>query len=320
MLVTRKCSYCQSIFERDERPSQPKRKRYFCNQNCFIKWRQESPEYRNPKTLQTVICVNCGRKRKLARNDSDTAINRYCGLDCYYEWLAKNGQPATQKRVYFNCEFCGKEFSKPKCHANRAKRHFCSDECHGKYKSSLPTGSSPLFTQQLIECDTCSKLFYKKPSHMGENNFCSKKCQTTWQNTPEMKQFYREKMLDTLSTYPRRTKPESIVAEYFTSQNIEFTEQETINNRFCVDFLIKSPTAKGIIIEVLGDYFHCNPLMYPAPINNMQKENLANDKRKFNYLKKCGYIVYGIWEKDILGNIERAMSKIIAKHKDLNIA
>lgn len=322
VMVKRVCSYCNQEFERDERPSKPKAQRYFCNREHAIKWRQESPDFRNPKTLQTITCVNCGKERTLNRNDSDDAINRFCSLECYHEWRSKNGQPSIRKRVYFNCEFCGKKFSKPKCHANRAKHHFCSDECHGKYRNSLPAGSGPLFSQQLIECDTCGKLFYRKLSHVerNENNFCSKKCRTVWQNTPEMKEFYRENMLDILSTYPRRTKPEMMVAEYLTSQDIEFIEQETINNRFCVDFFVQIPNSNGIIIEVLGDYFHCNPLIYPEPINNMQKENLANDKRKSRYLRKCGYIVYGIWEKDILENIENAMSEVIAKYDQLAVS
>lgn len=310
--VTHECDYCHTLFERYERPSQPKYKRCFCSQRCSRKWHSESPEYRNPKTLQTVICVNCGNERPLRRQDSDSAINRFCSHKCQYEWLAKNGQPALQKRVYFNCEICGKEFSMPKCHSNRAKHHFCSRECQGKWMSTQTGKDNPRFKHVEVNCYYCGKPFLKKPSHISYciNNFCSRECLDLYLKTDEAKEFNRERMLETLSTYPRKTKPEKLIHSCLKKSKISFEEQKIINDRFCVDFLIEDERSKGIVIEVLGDYFHCNPDKYEEPINKMQKQNLANDKRRYNYLTKCGYVVFGIWENEILENPKTSLSQV----------
>jgi very-short-patch-repair endonuclease/endogenous inhibitor of DNA gyrase (YacG/DUF329 family) len=311
-MVTHECAYCHTIFERDERPSKPKHKRYFCNMDCFTKWRQESPEYRNPKTLQTITCDNCGKQRKLNRNDSDTAINRFCSHKCQYEWLAKNGQPATQNRVYFNCEICGKEYGMPKCHSSRAKHHFCSRKCQGEWMSTQTGKENPRYKHVEVTCYTCAKVFLRKPSRISynKNNFCSRECLDLYLKTDEAKEFNRNRMLETLSAYPRKTKPEKLIQQCLKKSKISFEEQKIINKRFCVDFFIEDDNSKGIVVEVLGDYFHCNPDKYDEPINKMQKQNLANDKRRYNYLTKCGYAVFGIWEHEILENPKISLSQV----------
>jgi len=158
----------------------------------------------------------------------------------------------------------------------------------------------------------CGKSFLRKPSHVDrhEKNFCSRACLDIYLKTDEAKCFNRNRMLETLSTYPRKTKPEKLVRNCLKKSKIPFEEQKVINNRFCVDFFINDDRSKGIVIEVLGDYFHCNPALYEKPINKMQKQNLANDKRRYKYLTKCGYIVFGIWESDILKNTKASLSPV----------
>lgn len=74
------------------------------------------------------------------------------------------------------------------------------------------------------------------------------------------------------------------------------------------DFLLSS---KGILIEIDGDYWHCNPKKYPnGPINKIQKKNIQNDKEKDIVAKLKGYKLVRIWEGDIERDILGVQKKI----------
>jgi very-short-patch-repair endonuclease len=75
-------------------------------------------------------------------------------------------------------------------------------------------------------------------------------------------------------------------------------------NRYTVDFL-----RNDTIVEVYGDYWHCNPLLYPADYYNKSIEMLAAEKwqcdnKRTNELISLGYNVIIIWESDLL-NVQR---------------
>jgi very-short-patch-repair endonuclease len=58
------------------------------------------------------------------------------------------------------------------------------------------------------------------------------------------------------------------------------------------------------IIEVDGDFWHCNPLKYPIPQYETQKKNLIRDKEKEKWLIDNGYKLLRFWEDDINNNIK----------------
>lgn len=60
------------------------------------------------------------------------------------------------------------------------------------------------------------------------------------------------------------------------------------------DFLIGNK-----IIEVQGDFFHCNPSVYlHGPIHSLQIRNLQNDLAKKQWYGANGYVVLWLWEAD----------------------
>ena len=73
----------------------------------------------------------------------------------------------------------------------------------------------------------------------------------------------------------------------------------------------KTQTVKEIIIEVQGDYFHCNPKLYPkGPKNENQIKYVIRD-----YYKKCfylgnDYVLIEIWEDDIRNNFDKVIKQI----------
>jgi len=57
---------------------------------------------------------------------------------------------------------------------------------------------------------------------------------------------------------------------------------------------------KKIMIEVDGDFYHCNPnTVYKTPRYEIQKKNIINDKRKDTWCINHNIILLRYWEKDI---------------------
>jgi G:T-mismatch repair DNA endonuclease (very short patch repair protein) len=90
------------------------------------------------------------------------------------------------------------------------------------------------------------------------------------------------------------TKPEKMVAEQLEQLGIKFEHNKFLYNKFFVDFFLDS----GTIIEVFGDYWHFNPLVFKEP-SETQKKQVIKDKSRIAYLEKCGHKVIVIWEKEL---------------------
>ena len=57
--------------------------------------------------------------------------------------------------------------------------------------------------------------------------------------------------------------------------------------------------ANNLLIEIDGDFHHCNPKKYKEPIYQIQKKTVSNDKRKNKIAKDEKYNLIRFWEKDI---------------------
>jgi very-short-patch-repair endonuclease len=57
------------------------------------------------------------------------------------------------------------------------------------------------------------------------------------------------------------------------------------------------------IIEVDGDFYHCNPIKYPnGSICKTQEKNLIRDKEKNDWAQDNGFKLLRFWENDIKNN------------------
>ena len=94
--------------------------------------------------------------------------------------------------------------------------------------------------------------------------------------------------------------------------NIDYIHQYriyyTTSSYFISDFYI--PHIRTII-EVQGDYWHCNPKVFSCP-NDIQKEKIQHDIFKKEQLEKLGYNIIYIWEYDIKNNYEKCINQIAA--------
>lgn len=101
---------------------------------------------------------------------------------------------------------------------------------------------------------------------------------------------------------------ERFVKSVLDDNNIEYLYSPSLNN-FRPDFLING----NKVIEVNGDYWHCNPYIYSnGPEDDIQEKHVLRD-----YCKKCYYLsndiqFIEIWELDIDKDPEIVIEKIKA--------
>lgn len=94
----------------------------------------------------------------------------------------------------------------------------------------------------------------------------------------------------------KRTSIEIKVRNLLNTLKIAFEEQKVMHDRFTVDFYIPD---FDTVIECNGDYWHS------------REDVKARDKRKMNYLTKCGHSILVLWESEINEDIKKCGEKII---------
>lgn len=93
------------------------------------------------------------------------------------------------------------------------------------------------------------------------------------------------------------TKPHLLVIEILSKLDINYICEFQIGYYLFDIFL---PDYQ-ILIEVDGDYWHCNPLIFPnGPKTKTQLINIARDKRKNEYCIENNLRLIRLWEFDIL--------------------
>jgi len=108
-----------------------------------------------------------------------------------------------------------------------------------------------------------------------------------------------QKMANKMSS--KMTGPEITFSKMMKELGIEFEAQKVIENKI-FDFYIPS---KNMIVEVHGDYWHSNPIIYEEKeLNNIQIRNLRNDTFKDILAKGRGYNIEVVWEYDLKNNYD----------------
>lgn len=97
----------------------------------------------------------------------------------------------------------------------------------------------------------------------------------------------------------KMTEPERVFAEMMSEIGVDFESQKIIDNKI-FDFYIPS---KNMIVEVHGDYWHSNPLIYEGKdLNKIQIKNQRNDIFKDILAKGRGFEIEVVWEYDLKNN------------------
>lgn len=110
------------------------------------------------------------------------------------------------------------------------------------------------------------------------------------------------------SKYGDDTSIEKFVENILIENKVEFKKQKAI--RFInVDFFVPS---KNLVIQVNGDYWHCNPKLYPEPKNNIQRKNIEKDRVATKIILDGGFNLLEIWESDIKEDPAAVEQKVLA--------
>jgi len=175
-------------------------------------------------------------------------------------------------RMIVKCDTCGKDIEKQQHLLTKYKRFFCCQEC-------LSIG--------------------RKKFNKGENN----------PNFANGKAWSKEMRLKMAKISTRRivnkeysfteTKPQLIINNILNEMSIKYTNEYDCKYYAMDNYLTES----NLMIEVQGNFFHCNPTMNYK--NSREVKIKAKDKSKHTYVKKYYEVeILYLWEYDIINNID----------------
>lgn len=226
-------------------------------------------------------CRACGKILVIRPTEAKShfAVRRHCDKKCSAQATWGNHVP---ERVELVCKQCGKPFlARPSALVSKYgyPKLYCSRAC--LFASRRGEGYTFI-------CPQCGKSFFDQKQN--DRRFCSHSCGSKFRLT------HRREGPTTL---------EQVVYDALTALGIEYIAQYRIGHHVIDAFL----PAQNILLECQGDYFHCNPHLYPdGPIDAIQRQNQKRDARRFAALTKLGYGIVEVWEQDIK---ERGATEVI---------
>lgn len=285
------------------------RKHIYCSKECA----NESKH-----TGHDVVCDNCGkvfyRRQYHIDRQQLSGEHQFCSMKCQQEF--RHAQ-AYEMRI---CSVCGNEFEVYK----KSEQKFCSTKCQNVWQTTVVGETHPQFASIKIPCDYCGKEHYVKPYKFDEQDhfFCSVECRQKWyaevySQTSQYRDFHRNKVLQQLGSGNLQninSKPQEIINCILDKLHIEYIREYALEY-YAVDNYL---TASNLIIEVQGDYWHANPIIYKTKLYDMQYDRICKDKRKHAYIKSQYNIeVLYLWEHDIYYN-QKMCEQLILKYVQCN--
>lgn len=244
-------------------------------------------------------CEWCGKEIYRTQSQYKKREHHYCSNKC--QSLAKHAATFEDRP----CEICGRIMHVSK----KSTQRFCSIECQHEWQKTRIGPLNKKFTRQAINCEYCGKEFFIKRYRVnnGQRHFCSKECRQAWYSniwsqTNEWKETSRVRAAQQLQNNKNitLTKPQILINNLLENMHIRYTNEEPFIFYSVDNYLPEY----DLIIEVMGDYWHANPIIYDQ-INDMQLKNINRDKAKHTFLQNIyGINVLYLWENDILHNIE----------------
>ena len=120
---------------------------------------------------------------------------------------------------------------------------------------------------------------------------------------PALAKMNKAKMLKSKASgmSSKMTAPEKVFSNMMKELGVEIVSQKVVKNKI-YDFYIPS---KNMVVEVDGDYWHANPLIYEGKeLNKIQIKNVKNDKKKDGLAIGYGFLIERVWEYDLHNNYE----------------
>lgn len=187
-------------------------------------------------------------------------------------------------RIKTNCSYCGKDIELIPYDFNKKNsfgdsNHFCSQECYWKFRSEYYRGEKGAMYQHKYTTEQKKNLSRGVVKRLKNVDITNTSIQLKINS-----------ILDDLHINYERESP----FDYYSCDN------------FLIDY--------NLIIEVMGDYWHGNPIKYNESMylmNNIQTKTILKDKQKKSYIKNhYGYPILYLWETDINKHIDKCTALI----------
>lgn len=208
-----------------------------------------------------------------------------------------------------------------KCYMSTESNTFCACGC-GLF-TTIYRGKPRKFRRgHWMRTQSEQDKFWKNSrlSTQGENNPCYGKFGKDHpaykhHTTEETRKLRREVRIRELSK--RKTSPtdiEIILLNILNDLKIIHKPQYPINKKFVVDEFIPQ---HNLIIEAFGGYWHGDPRRFSeSSLSKIQLNNMKKDSSRTKYLKKCGYRILILWEKDLKERPEWCKKEILRSIKN----
>jgi very-short-patch-repair endonuclease len=179
-----------------------------------------------------------------------------------------------------------------------------------QYTKLLKSWQSPERCKKISESHTGKVL---SPEHVAKITEDRKKY---WGN-PVHREEQRERRMQYIlnNGLGHSSKLEDDFAQILDMLEMQYIKQFYVREiKGIYDFKIKG---KNILIEVDGDYWHCNPNIdkCKTPTQQWHFDNLERDKRKNEWAELNGYTLLRFWEHDINNNRLEVIQKLIKNLK-----
>jgi very-short-patch-repair endonuclease len=307
--------------------------------NCYIETKKQR---KNKPTIQRIECTKCHKIIQLKSHRLIKFSNKYACNEC------KNG--ITDDLV--KCKFCKKEFEiltpnhiencssrfsgnfgsckRKKMTYNEYLEKYGWDSVYSaRYRKKMKQLSTEACTNEVKE------KIREKSQEWWQNQDNKKQLSASLkiaQNTEKAKENHKQGMLN----YFKRLSSKELKIKKKKSQEIAFSTVFPIISKPAMkvfnklkEYDILSELEYGfdfyhidiaivkykIAIEIDGDYWHGNPLIYKQ-LSSRQRAKQAKDKSKTTYLINRNWKVLRFWEYDIKHNLELCVNSILQNIKD----
>ena len=245
------------------------------------------------KVGRYVKCENCGKEIYITPYRECRNKHHFCSQQCSAQWRTKNKSAI--------CEVCGKVFVK-----KYKTQRFCSNECQHIWQKGNIGVKNPKFEGKILKCEYCGKEFAlgKYKANQSRHHFCSKECRQkwyseVWSQSDEWKKESQERALSMLENgaFKNKSKPQRIYDELLEKEGIKFINEKVFGKYAFDNYFPES----GLVVEVMGDYWHASPSKYNFQnMNDVQKNSVRKDKAKHTYMARYHDVeILYLWENDL---------------------
>lgn len=265
-----------------------------------------------------VKCENCGKEIYQTRTQYNRAKHHFCSTKCQMNFQHN------QVYEFRTCPVCDEKFEVRK----KIKQIFCSTKCQNEWQKTNIGDKNTRFKGIITKCNWCNKelIVGKSSVDRFQNHFCSNSCRQKWYSnvysqSEEWKEESRIRAVKILQNkcIDTNTQPQQKINSLLDKMGIKYTNEKNFKYYSMDNYL----NDYHLSIEVMGDFWHTNPLIYNEyPSLEIQTKRIIKDKAKHTYVKNnYNHEILYLWESDINLNIilcEKIINKYIENNGILN--